>query len=486
MKWQAAVLVFARLTNYGVMLLSPLFLVRLLTVEQFGEYREFMLYASILQWMAGFSINDSLLYFIPLRPERQRAWIRSSILLVAATSALLVGTMLAADAFSGGRMLGWFALPLALYVLAFANFDFWEGWFLATGRTLHVLVYSTVRLVVRMAAVVIAAAVWRDVWVVVWVVVATECLRVVVSAACWWGWDRRQQRAVVRPSIGEQWRFCLATGLSRLVVMFNRNVGAVLIARLLGPVTLARFTVATYPEPVVSAISKSVFLVALPELVRRRHLEGNAALDVWKRTVSWTCAGVFVMLAFALVAAPDLLLVAFGPDYVPAAPLLQAFLIVMARNCVDFPVALQAIGHTRPQLVSQLVALVVNGVALALLMPAYGGLGVVFAFAIASLVEPLLLAPLVSRYYDQRLRELLHWRELGKILLATAAAAGSAAALRQLALPALAYLLLAGAAAVAAYVMVLAVLRSYCIEAAWRLLQTRVPVLRPASSRSSP
>ena len=481
MKRQAAVLAFARLTNYGVMLLSPLFLVRLLTVEQFGEYREFMLYAGILQWMAGFSINDSLLYFIPLRPERQRAWIRSSILLVAAASALLMGIMLGADAFSGGRLLGWFALPLALYVLAFANFDFWEGWFLATGRTLHVLVYSTVRLVVRMAAVVIAAAVWRDVQVVVWVVVATECLRVVISAACWWWWDRRQAQAVMRPSIIEQWRFCLSTGLSRLVVMFNRNIGAVLIARVLGPVTLARFTVATYPEPVVSAISKSVFLVTLPELVRRRRQEGNVALEVWKRSVSWTCAGIFVMLGFVLVCAPELILVAFGPDYVPAAPLLQAFLIVMARNCVDFPIALQALGQTRPQLVSNLVALVVNGVALALLMPAYGALGVVFAFAIASVVEPLMLAPLVGRHYGQRLRELLHWGELGKIVLATAAAAASAAALRGLSLPAPLYLLLAAMAAAAAHGLVLVLLRSYCIDEAWRILQARVPALRAAS-----
>lgn len=479
MKRQAAVLVFARLTNYGVMLLSPLFLVHLLTVEQFGEYREFMLYASILQWMAGFSINDSLLYFIPLRPDRVRAWLRSSIVLVAAVSLLLVGLILGADAASGGRLLGWFALPLAIYVLAFANFDFWEGWYLATGRTLRVLVYSTVRLVVRMTAVVIAAAVWRDVMVLVWVVVATECLRVAVSAAIWWWWDRRQESSRVRPSLVEQWRFCVSTGLSRLVVMFNRNIGAVLIARLLGPVALARFTVATYPEPALSAVSKSVFLVTLPELVRRRRTDDNGALDVWKRSVSWTCAGIFVLLAFMLVCAPDLILVAFGRDYVPAAPLLQAFVIVMARNCVDFPIPLQAIGETRPQLVSNLVGLVVNAIALVLLMPTWGALGVVFAFALSTLVEPLLLAPLVIRRYGQRLGTLLHWGELGKILLASVAAAASAEAMRGLSLPVIAYLLLAASAAGGAYVLVLVVLRSYCIKAAWRLIQSR---LRPARS----
>src|SRR6187399_627441 len=122
------------------MLLSPLFLVRLLTVEQFGEYRGFMLYAGILQWIAGFSINDSLLYFIPLDPARTRAWIRSSILLVAILSTTVVAVTLGADAVMNGELLGWFAAPLAIYLLAFANFDFWEGWYLSTGRTTAVLV----------------------------------------------------------------------------------------------------------------------------------------------------------------------------------------------------------------------------------------------------------------------------------------------------------------------------------------------------------
>src|SRR5690606_14980007 len=193
------------------MMLSPLFLVRLLSVEQFGEYREFMLYAGILQWIAGFSINDSLLYFIPVDPKRTRVWIRSSILLVALVSTAVVGITLGADALMRGELLGWFAVPLAIYLLAFANFDFWEGWYLSTGRTTAVLVYSTLRLGLRMAVIVVAAAVWRDVQVVVWSVAIAEALRLLGSALLWWRWDRaRRDGQGIIPSLREQWRFCTA------------------------------------------------------------------------------------------------------------------------------------------------------------------------------------------------------------------------------------------------------------------------------------
>ena len=53
---QAAVLTASRLANFTLLLLSPVMLVRLISVRQFGEYREFVLYASLLQSFAAFTI----------------------------------------------------------------------------------------------------------------------------------------------------------------------------------------------------------------------------------------------------------------------------------------------------------------------------------------------------------------------------------------------------------------------------------------------
>ena len=62
---RAALLTLSRLANYGLMLISPIVLVRVFSVAQFGEYRKFLLYASLLQWFGTFSSYDSLLYFVP-------------------------------------------------------------------------------------------------------------------------------------------------------------------------------------------------------------------------------------------------------------------------------------------------------------------------------------------------------------------------------------------------------------------------------------
>ena len=58
--------------NQGLVIISPILLVRLLTVEEFGRYREFLLYAGLLTTFCAFGINNSLLYFIPARPHSVR------------------------------------------------------------------------------------------------------------------------------------------------------------------------------------------------------------------------------------------------------------------------------------------------------------------------------------------------------------------------------------------------------------------------------
>ena len=87
---RTAILTLSRLASYGLQLISPIFLVRLLTVADFGRYREFLLYAAILQAFAQFSINDSLLYCVPANPHSPWRLARQTALLTLCSSVLVV------------------------------------------------------------------------------------------------------------------------------------------------------------------------------------------------------------------------------------------------------------------------------------------------------------------------------------------------------------------------------------------------------------
>src|SRR5487761_861413 len=109
---RAAILTLSRLANYGLMLISPVILVRLLTVAQFGRYREFLLYASVLQSIAVFSISDSLLYCIPANPASRWRTMRQTVVLIACSTLITVTGLALLDRVSGGRVVGSLLLPI--------------------------------------------------------------------------------------------------------------------------------------------------------------------------------------------------------------------------------------------------------------------------------------------------------------------------------------------------------------------------------------
>src|SRR5579862_9277012 len=94
---RTAILTLSRLANYGLMLISPILLVRLLNVEQFGRYREFLLYASILQALAVFSINDSVLYCVPANPQSPWRVARQTVVLTLCSSTLVMLALIVID-----------------------------------------------------------------------------------------------------------------------------------------------------------------------------------------------------------------------------------------------------------------------------------------------------------------------------------------------------------------------------------------------------
>src|SRR5215831_14762754 len=146
---QAAILSIARVANFGLMIISPLVLVRFLTVTDFGRYREFLLYVSVVGSIASFAISESLLYFIPLHPRSTWRIVGETTVLTAIISSGVVVVFAAVDLLIPGGLVGPYLVPVALYVLLFVNVDCWETFWIATGRPTAVFAYTAGRLAVR-------------------------------------------------------------------------------------------------------------------------------------------------------------------------------------------------------------------------------------------------------------------------------------------------------------------------------------------------
>jgi O-antigen/teichoic acid export membrane protein len=407
--------------NQGLVVISPILLVRLLTVEEFGRYREFLLYAGLLSTICAFGINNSLLYFIPSRPHSVRQMVKQATSMTLGTSVLVVGITLLADYLLNGAILGDVALPVAIYVLLFVNLDFWEFYWLALKRPMPVFAYTTGRLIARIAVVVTAASIWRDVMPIVWSLIALESLRI---AGSWLAWQRAGSKlekvdpATVESCWREQFRYCFPVGMALILVTLNKSLGNLFVTKTLGVVALAHYAIGTHIQPVIGVLRNSVSDAVLPELAALKSAKGEGALALWRRStvvsmILLTAAGV-VLFEFAHTFVVTL----FSPSYEPAVLIFQIYLLVLVREVFDFGVALRAANRTAPIVTSSLFAIVLNLVLLITVLPIWGLPAAALAFVISRWTEGLVLSRSTMRAYQIGIKDLARWTDLGRVALA--------------------------------------------------------------------
>jgi O-antigen/teichoic acid export membrane protein len=421
---RTAILTLSRLANYGLMLISPIFLVRLLSVADFGRYREFLLYGTLLQAFAQFSINDSLLYCVPANPASPWRVARQTAVLTFGSSTLVVLVLIVLDTASGGALVHGYLVPLAAYTMVSVNLDFWEHFWLANRRAQPVFIYSGVRLALRVVVVVVTAMLTHDFHAVIWALVVLEGVRFAAAAVAMVIYDRSRHEPPLREPWRDQVRFCLPSGTASLLASLNRNISSVIVARLLGSVALAQYAIGRFGEPVVVTLRNSISTVILPEMVRkdRSATTGGAALELWQKATVINAIMLFPVIVLVGRYAEPLVTMVFGASYATAGVVMQVYMLVVVRECFDFGPALRAINRTRSLVESNVASLITCAAAMFLLIPVFGLVGGMFAFVIASYVDVSWLAWRTCSAYRIGVRQLVPWNSIAKTALAAAMA----------------------------------------------------------------
>ena len=407
--------------NHGLVLLSPVVLVRLLSVEAFGRYREFLLYASVLATAAAFGLTTSLLHFVPHRPEHAQRFVNQALMLTFATSTLAIGGVVTLNIALDGALVGDYTLPVAVYVALFVNFDFWEHLWIAQRRTVAVFGYTTGRLVARLTVVITAAALTGDVNVIIWSLVALETVRLLISAAVW-ARMRERRPAKLPGSWREQLRFCLPVGVAGVLQTFNKSMGSIFVARMLGPLGLAHYAIGIYVHPLIAVLRNSLSDALLPEMSAQKSSEQSDPLLLWRRMT--IVAAIFLVAAAIILArfADTLIVALFTAEYRPAVPVFQIYMFVLIRETTDFAVPLRAINRTTPLMHGNVISIALNALLLSILLPLAGIPGAAIAYVVSRFVEGAYLGVQTARAYRIAPRELASWTDLLKVVLASALA----------------------------------------------------------------
>ncbi len=230
---RAFILALSQTLNYAVQFLTPIFLVRILNREAYGEYREFFIYVGLIGTIIDLSIKYNLLYFIAKNPEGTKKYVSNTMILKLITSLsgisivyIFRNQILGVTSFN-------FIIPLLGFLFLMYNFDFLETYWLAQKKSKYVLYYSFTYMAIRVITVIITAYLTRDVLSTIYVLMILEFLKFLFNL----GYFLHKKLLLLKidyPYLKEQLVYIIPLGLAAILLQFNVDISKVIISTSFG------------------------------------------------------------------------------------------------------------------------------------------------------------------------------------------------------------------------------------------------------------
>lgn len=408
---RGAVLASARLLNQALALLSPLLLVRLLDIVEYGRYRQFMATAMLITSLGGFALAANLNYLIARTPARAATDITKTTVLMALVGVASALIVVLFRQWIVPAEIGSSWLLLAVYVFLFLNLEVMVSYWLAHGRSFEVMVYTLIITVWRLGSLLAAALYFRDVEMIFVTIVVAEALKNIAI----YFWLRGRGLIVFRwehDVFREQVKLVAPLGIGSVLNKAN-DFGKVVVGMQMGPVPMALYTTAAYQVPLVNIVQQSLSDVIFPDMVKRAQKDPVEGFRLWRRAQTLVFAVICPAWLLLTYFAEAIIRIAFTETYVSATPYFQVFMLLMVRQCFQFSVPLRSVADNASFATSNAVALAINAALLFALMPHFGLWGPTLGLVVGQVWTSIYLGRRVMRRYRLPLSELCQWDKLG-------------------------------------------------------------------------
>jgi O-antigen/teichoic acid export membrane protein len=433
---RAGPLVVARFASALITLSIPLVLARMLSLPDYGTYKQLFLIFQTLYFILPMGMPASLYFFVP-RTSAPRPYFAQTILYlliagVLAAAAIVGVASLLASFFSNPRIAE-FRAPLAVYTAAMMAACPLETSLTAQGRIRASAVTYLVSDFLRAAAMVVPVLLGFG---LAGVMVANSAFAIGRMLVAWFlmlktapgpWWSTSALRAQVA--------YALPFGAAMALAIPQQYLHQYVVSGAFSPELFALYAVGCFQLPIVDLLytpTSEVLMVRLAELDREgRPADGLHAF----REAAAKLSFVFIPAsAFLFAAAPEFIGGLFGARFLPAVPLFRTSVMGVALAALPLDGALRARSETRHIFTSYLVKALVNVPLVLVAVRVFGLWGGVASWTLAEMVGKGMLLWRLPRALSSPQHRVSLWRclPLGAMARAVGAAIVAAVGVRLL------------------------------------------------------
>lgn len=419
------IMAFHGLTQ-GTQLIIGIFLVRLISKEMLGSYRQVMLVYGLLAGIFTIQIEGSLYYFLPkCGPEKRRDLVAQTLLITGIIS-LSIGL---AMFFSAGLFAKHFNNPeIATLIRIFACFPIFErivclqpAFLISLDKALFSGLYSMISSVLMILTVAMVFALGYGITEALFGKILIEALFAFIGILMMIYFSPLGQWRINKSLLLEQLNYCWPLMAMTTVAIVNLKLDGVLISYYFSREVYAVYSVGALELPLIALFTSSLSSAIMPNMVieadKGRLLN---SLNLWHEASRKSSLLIFPTFIFFLVCGYDFIVLIYTQDYSKAAWPFLIYLTMLPLRAAIYGAIFRAIGFTKPLFWAALFSFITNLIVSVFLLVAgrHGFLSYIgpsIGTVLGTLVSVSFLLTILCKKLEIRFAQVMRWKELGRI-----------------------------------------------------------------------
>jgi O-antigen/teichoic acid export membrane protein len=411
---QSSVLFLAKIIGYGIRIILPAFLVRILTKAEIGTYNQFFLVEVLIATIFQLGINQSQYFFIPRDEKNAGGYFLNCVLLNIVIFSMAYGVI----GVFRDELAAWLGMPvikifywqLATYsILMLLNVST-QIYMTALKKYTQAAVFEISRQVLASVATLGAAYLTRSLKTIVIALIVARLVSLVLVLL----YVQFRQRGFGSEryffEIRKQVRYGIVLGAAGTIGTILMRMNETMVTKFYDIETYAVYAQGMKQIPILMFFTQSVAVVALvrfASLTKDNDWEG--VRDFWNEVLgNMYAVGIPITILFIVIARP-LISFMYTDAYLGAVPIFQLNAIAMLQHLVNPTFVLRAMDRNDITLKVNLAVIVILPVALYLGMKTFGLVGIVGVHAIVLVANRLVLHIYLNRHVPVHLPYIAPW-----------------------------------------------------------------------------
>ena len=413
-----------KIIGFAVHFVTPIILVRLLSQESYGQYRQVVFFSLMMVPILSFRIPESLYYFYPIKKQTNnlKELLSQSFYIILCMGLALLILSICVKGFLVSIINSNVFEDFYYYVIFLIFFlllsEIIKHIFILEKKTKLTMFYFVFEQVLRLMLILISFFIFHTVQALLVALI----LHAVILSLILYTYLLKNYKispfVIQLKQVISQMKYVIPLGLGVIVGSIGINADKIILTILLTSRDFAIYSVGIFKIPLISILYMSIGSVVIPKLSEysvRNEIEKTVTL--WKKVLVKFTVVTVPIICFCIAFAYPIITVLFTSDYISSVSVFRITIISLLGNSMSGGFILRSYAKTKKMLIGNIIRAFVALFLGIILIKLFGIIGGAITFTASNLILNIYYVVGAKKTLNVQWKKLLPWRSLSFIIV---------------------------------------------------------------------